>query len=183
MRPREYFTWAILSKSEQFRNAYLNLTKEDDVHLQFRLSTERRRYWTRQLDDVSSIISDAENIDSKKTRSLRLLAPGLSGSPFIGGGCRSVMPAEDVIAEQLGGWLGVLGVKVDIVGGLIDLELDSVCRLRSIWSKRYLTLAIGGSGKGIQRSMTVSQIVWPDAILEETSSVAFDSFLRAITCE
>ena len=93
------------------------------------------------------------------------------------------MPAEDVIAEQLGGWLGVLGVKVVIVGGLIDLELDSVCRLRRIWSKRHLTLAIGGSGKGIQRSMTISQIVWPDAILEETSSVAFDSFLRAITCE
>ena len=87
MRPREYFTWAILSRSEQFRNAYLNLTKEDDVHLQFRLSTERRRYWTRQLDDVSSIISDAENIDSKRTRSLRLLAPGLAESAFIGGGC------------------------------------------------------------------------------------------------
>ena len=87
MRPREYFTWAILSKSEQFRNTYLNLAREDDVHRNLGCQLEGEDIASGRVDDVSSTISDAENIDSKKTRSLRLLAPGLAESAFIGGGC------------------------------------------------------------------------------------------------
>lgn len=79
------------------------------------------------VDDVDPSIASAKELGVKMKRSLRLLVPGLSEAPFIGDGCCSVMPAEDVLTEQLGDWPGVLNVKVAIAGGLIDLELDWSC--------------------------------------------------------
>ncbi|MDA8317326.1 MAG: hypothetical protein M0010_19470 [Actinomycetota bacterium] len=54
---------------------------------------------------------------------VRLVVPGLAEAPVVGDGCCSFFPAEDVLAEVLGAWPGVLGVEVDVEGGSIDLDL------------------------------------------------------------
>lgn len=54
---------------------------------------------------------------------MRLAVPGLPEAPVVGDGCCSFFPAEDALAEALGGWPGVLGVEVDVEGGSIDLDL------------------------------------------------------------
>lgn len=76
--------------------------------------------------DQPQVISAAD-VGGNTYCSIRMVVPGLPGAPFIGDGCCSVMPAEDVLTEQLSDWPGVENVKVDIAGGLIDLELDLAC--------------------------------------------------------